>query len=579
MKKKQLLKMKTMKATGEMLLLAKQREEKDGAGAGLGRKAIYRYGSFFMACKKEGILKISVFLTEHMRFGGIDPVYDIFIDKKKDDFITYDHERQRWSAAVIDKLDGISDGMYCEEKSRKCVQEYLGWNKEIYDAALYFQLGVRERQLEAKYRKVTDGWDRKMKQVPGVPKDWVRWMRKVGITQNFIFYKYERKGAKLGYCTWCEKMVPIKSPKYNKVGKCPCCRHQVRYKSTGKTDWFGTGEETMYLLQQCADGFVVREFFGRMLYQMKDYTKPVCNLYERRRVFFDRNLGGQEFYQGFYKGMEWRWIEGPLMTGDLFYKSYVPFYRGKIYGRTVPSLVKGVLEATGFREWMQGVRFTSPVEYFSALRKAPILEQLVKAGLIQLARELIEYGQEIEVKEKGELGKRLGIDRFRLGRLRENHGGKIYLEWLQREKQQGKVLADTVIRWMEGQKIRPGEVEFVSDRMSGQQIKNYLERQNLETGLSVKTILSLWDDYLTMAKRLKMDVFDPIVYRVKELKKRHDELVEAVKDKKLALQAEEIAEDFPEIDAVCKGLKEKYEYEGKDYLVLAPRCIEDILKE
>lgn len=579
MKKKQLLKMKGMKATGEMLLLAKQRKENNHGDARAGSKGIYQYGSFFMACKKEGILKVSVFSAEHMRFGATDPVYDIFINKKKDDFITYDHGRQRWSEAVIDRFSGISGEMYCAVKSKKCVQEYFGENEEIYTAVLRYQLGVRQRQLEAKHRKVTDEWDRTMAQVPALPKDWVRWTRKVGITQNFIFYKYERRGAKLGYCTWCEKMVPIKSPKYNKSGKCPCCRHQIQYKSTGKAQWARTEEETMYLLQQCADGFVVREFCGNTLYQMKAYTKPVYYLYERRRVLYGRNLDKREFYHGPYKNMGWRWVEGPLKTGGLSYRYYMSFYRGKVYGKTVPSLAGGVLAATGFREWMKGAGFVSPVEYFSALREAPYLEQLVKAGLIQLVKDILDYNRGLKIKEKGELGKRLYIDRFRLGRLRENHGGMIYLEWLQKEKQQGTVLPDTVIRWMERQKIRPHELAFISDRMSGRQIKNYLERQNRETGMAVKTILSLWNDYLIMAGRLNMDIYDSIVYRVKNIVKRHDELVKAIKDKDMVLRADKIAKDFPGIDAVCGELKEKYEYSGKDYLILAPRCIEDILKE
>ena len=53
--------------------------------------------------------------------------------------------------------------------------------------------------------------------VKETPKGWDKWMKKVGITENYIFYQYsKKKKADTGYCTWCERNVPIKDPKYNK---------------------------------------------------------------------------------------------------------------------------------------------------------------------------------------------------------------------------------------------------------------------------------------------------------------------------------------------------------------------------
>lgn len=56
-------------------------------------------------------------------------------------------------------------------------------------------------------------------------------------------------------------------------------------------------------------------------------------------------------------------------------------------------------------------------------------------------------------------------------------------------------------------------------------------------------------------------------------------MVQLVKDKNLALKAGNIAEVFPEADAICRELKEKYEYESKGYQIAAPKGIEDIPKE
>ncbi len=38
-----------------------------------------------------------------------------------------------------------------------------------------------------KYEKILTSWDQCMDRLPKIPKDWLRWQKKVGITQNFIF--------------------------------------------------------------------------------------------------------------------------------------------------------------------------------------------------------------------------------------------------------------------------------------------------------------------------------------------------------------------------------------------------------
>ena len=81
-----------------------------------------------------------------------------------------------------------------------------------------------------------------------------------------------------------------------------------------------------------------------------------------------------------------------------------------------------------------------------------------------------------------------------------------------------------------------------------------------------------------MALRLGMDVNDAIVFRVNKLEKRHNEVVQMIKDKGLALKACEIVQKFPNIDSICQSLK-KYEYKYQNYQILAPQRVEDILEE
>lgn len=115
--------------------------------------------------------------------------------------------------------------------------------------------------------------------------------------------------------------------------------------------------------------------------------------------------------------------------------------------------------------------------------------------------------------------------------------------------------------------------------MSILQIYNYVRRQMRETKMKGREVLTTWSDYLSMANRFGIDTNDSIIYRVQELRQRHDELVEMGHKKKFALMAAEVMKKYPHVDEICQTLKEKYEYAGKKYAVVAPACIEDIMME
>ena len=169
--------------------------------------------------------------------------------------------------------------------------------------------------------------------------------------------------------------------------------------------------------------------------------------------------------------------------------------------------------------------------------------------------DILSTGTSIYFQEADSLGHALGIDKFRLNRLRNNKGGRIFLEWLIFEKGLGKVIKDDVIAWFSKCKINPTELSFILDRMSPEQIKNYLEKQAEESEKKPKDLVGTWKDYLDMAEKLGLNVKDSIVYRVRKLELRHNEVIQMLKDKEMDLKADEIVEKFPTIEAVCESLK------------------------
>ena len=401
----------------------------------------------------------------------------------------------------------------------------------------------------------------------------------MGITENYIFYQYSRKGAKTGYCTFCGKEVAVREPRHNKMGRCLRCRHEVTFKSIGKAGTVVTEDARMYLMQRCEDGFILREFKGYRRYRKGDYKNPEVSSWEIRRAVYDKNAKPlNAYYWGLYKQSETRWIKTEFCVPHWYGGG-----RGRVYGKTLPTLGARELHRTGLIETLQDNQKIDPEKYLAVYEKIPQLEQLAKARLPVLVRECIgdyhNFENAFKNPHSGSLLRLLGIDSQQLKRLREKKGGRQFLTWLQYEKVTGKCLPDDAVAWFCKENILPEKLRFITDRMSIVQIYNYIRRQMRETRMKSSEVLTTWSDYLSMACRLKMDTGDAIIYRVRKLRQRHDELVELCGQKELAIRAGEILEKYPHVEDIYQEVKEIYGYTGKDYAVIVPSRIEEIMDE
>lgn len=589
MKKEALKKLDALTATPKMMRMAaedipKKTVWKTAWGTEYERETTeYR---LLLRCRViEDILKVALFLPEAMRLGGKLPAYELYLDRKRADFITYDRLNDRWLTAKLDRIDwpqsvGKGKKHWISPDGNAVIKRYLNTEKGGYEGILDYQLAIREKQLKARHKRETDPWDRDLAQTRPLPKDWEHWVDKVGIRVNYIFYQYARGGAKTGYCTFCGKEVPIAKPRHNKTGHCRRCRHEVTFKAIGRMPrQFWTPNDNLYLLQRCADGFMIRQFRTNRLYKKSSRETPEIRCREVRRAIFSREATPlRAYYWGDYKYIQLRWIEdkpcNPGWHGDSI---------GRCYGKTLPSLAAHELRRTGLPETIRAMGGIDPEKYLAILNEEPLLEQLVKADLYGMVHDCLEHRylscDTLQKSAAGGLAKQLGIDAQELKRLRENKGGFAFLDWLQYEKTSKKPLPDHTIRWLCREEIETGNLSFILDRMSVAQTVHYIQRQMRENRMNSSEVLTTWMDYLSMAKRLGMDTGDAIVYRARKLRQRHDELVEQMRAQELSLQAAEILQRFPHLEEIFGELQTLYPYQGKEFSVTVPVRVDQILKE
>lgn len=592
MKKSSLLKMKNLPATEEMLAVAR---EDVPVKVGSGWNTFYRcrYSGFARSTVEDGILKVTLYDPDAMRLGGTLPVYEIFMEKEKQQFLTYDRSHDKWRAAKIDYLEWQAKGsnnVWISAVDDAQIRQYLvSDEKSVYQSILKFQRAVRDAELERRHRKETDPWDAELSQTPPLPKDWERWVNKVGIQENYIFYDYRKGGARYGYCTYCEKEVALKrQPYHNRTGTCPECGHRVTFKARGKmADYLHSPTECAYLAQKCGDGFVVRQFHVNRQYRKEENTiTSKTSSFEKQRIFYRADLTSHPYYWGWYKQRRVRWVEGIdeyINTGMGYSYNEYCYQPGSIYGKTLSSIAP-FLVRTGLSEYVRLCRgHVSPNWYLAAWESLPRIEQICKAGLSRLTVECMENVKAVKscIRQESEtsLVKALALDTHRLSRLRTLNGGAIMLDWLQREKCSGRIIPDHVLRWLEQEKIHVSDIAFILDRMSEQQVCNYLQRQKCGTRDSLRQIISTWRDYLSMADKLGINTHDEIVYRVKLLRQRHDELVEQLRKKEKDLEIAAISKKYRRIASVCRSIKTKFAYEGEVYSIVVPSGVRDIMRE
>ena len=150
---------------------------------------------------------------------------------------------------------------------------------------------------------------------------------------------------------------------------------------------------------------------------------------------------------------------------------------------------------------------------------------------------------------------------------------------MRNEKGTGRVIDDDTIIFFEKEDISPGDIDFIMDRMSERQVMNYIVRQRKQRRSSIEDILRLWEDYLSMALRMKMDVEKELIYKPKDVKQAHDELVRLCGGVDVAKRAGEIVQKFPDVETIMQAIKKKFEYGDDTYTVVVPARIEDIIYE
>ena len=172
-------------------------------------------------------------------------------------------------------------------------------------------------------------------------------------------------------------------------------------------------------------------------------------------------------------------------------------------------------------------------------------------------------------------------DRQLINRLRDRNGGGLMLAWLQWSERNRTKLSDKVLAWLEVNELWPANMTWIKGRFSPEQAMNYIERQRREQykKLNIRSVINQYEDYMDMCARLKKDTSDEMIYRPRELRRRHDEAAAEIKEREAEITADEYSQRYPNAEKVLKEIAGKLEYRNDKYMIVVPKKNIDIVKE
>lgn len=410
----------------------------------------------------------------------------------------------------------------------------------------------------------------RMEKIPEFPENFLPW-----IEEHFQDYGIKFEGADLFYCSACNRIEPGKIKANQKI----TCSGGKPIIGTRRTEVIQ--KEKFLLLQDCGDECVARYFDVQARYTREGvYMSRV----ESIRMFMgktgDRSL--TIFYGQRYateEDQEW-WDNNPINrrwgSAYCFPLGAEEALRGTRYDRLgIPFMAS--------KAWK--------LQYNNLMANYPVAgayEYIAKMGLERLMQEETEkklslYGCYTNLRLDGKTAERvLKLDMQRIHRLKAANGGECYLEWLRLEEV-NKVfkykIPEETIRFMDKNGIYPSDLNFIRNRMTDAKSAHFIERQMKQYKKAASYIIDQWKDYLSMAERLGIDVDDEIIFRPKELLKRHDDLLEEINSAKEDEQAEEMKKKFPKAESILKSIKKIYEYEGEDFIITVPTSIKQIMED
>lgn len=446
----------------------------------------------------------------------------------------------------------------------------------------------RERRESVEKRRVARV-EETMSRIPLLPDDIKEWFYRTAVGEDYALKQEDGEWC----CTACFKSAPRKSymgsdggtVRNNDITVCPNCGSRIKFRTWSK----GIFECSDFVVAQPVDEnmSVIKFCEGQVIIEPKEGRKNIW-VGEKIRVLSGRgnfSVGEKNMY---YR--QWRHGNFDNKSNPANCRIFGSQYMYPLEVREALSGTKMEMWASLFEEWAAAGLKLAYDKLMTCFDKDVhgLMEMLYRGRFYKLLSR--ESGQ---LSYTGTYYGMLNIkgttieDTFRIenrqliNRLRDRDGGGLMLSWLQWSERNHTKLSDKVLAWLKKNELYPENMAWTKLRFTPEQAMNYIERQKREQykGMKVRGVINQYEDYMDMCRKLKKDVADEMVYRPRELKRRHDEAAAEIALRESEIRAEEYSRRYPDAEKVLGEIAEKLEYRNDRYVIIVPKRNAEIVAE
>ena len=553
----------------------------------------YKYYEFLQAEVENGIMKVGIWQRHDLMCGQQDPEFTVFIDKEKEEWITWQRSEGKWLTGMIfnlpyEPMEGKSFGneRYASEATRKTIAQYLETDGTAYQMIRIFQVEKKKDLLEKRHKSELEQIDEFIESVPEYPAGYNNeWLVKSGFMNraNIVYHP----GTKNGKCLRCGKEIVLKEkPKHLGTAKCPACRVSATLRSWGKQKEILERKQvgilqrviggTDYCLsvQEIGIRFKQDENYSNMqILKYGDYKFRLDNHFTRHEVF--------EWYEYRNTGVV-RWCHA---TGHgMGYYAYRASSYCTLYEKNLKELFKDTeLKYLPLTEYIRNRRFKA----FNAdecLNEAYYhvddLEKLMKAGLEHLATYIMEktYSGDF-ARNARKLEDLLKLDRDRMKQAVAMNVTVQQLRILQAGRMAKVNLEpDTVRELSEFYPHSTNDLYFIVQRKNLKKELNYLLKVTEQSKIEKYVVGRDYRDYLEQLDKLglpqdKHNRFPANFYQT------HEMLSEQIKEMDAQIAKMDVAKKNRKLKKIIKELEPIYTAPSKKFVIVWPKSKRDFQTE
>lgn len=562
------------------------------------------------------------------------------IDSNTGEYEQYNAKDKTWSRKKIFNLLGITAHDYCyqnlsyrdgrfeskadEQKVNEmmCSLGYAWAKKDTFSLidTVEIRWGTMRRQRTEQNR--VDRIARLMERIDAVPVNVAaadKWLHNMTGAEDFAFFFKNKKEYSCTACkTYFDESLAVRTDGGTKVRHndfiiCPNCGKHIQVKR--RTD--NQKRVTSFaILQKVDEEISVYRSFDVFFY-WHDKLRA-SKLSEDVRIIMyktGRNAGKNVTYYG---GYSFGYIKSEMtdMQKPLIISRQV-FDNKHNYGQR--HINAQMLYPEGIEEALQGTyaeSISKIIQKMSAEKRlfhyhkiiyckdkpaVNAFEYLYKGRFYRLLMDFVngiseysgEYKGALVIYGSNSINEVLRIeDTQKINRLRDIDGGMLELLWLRWSDINNVKISEKALKWLSDNNIHPTSIALLLKHMTPDKTMNYIIRQQSEgySGKSIVDIVGLYGDYISMCVRLKKDTDDEMVYKPRELKRRHDEAVLAIERERIieemkkdvnqrTAEAQKMREKFPGCEEILKAIKPKYEYANSEYMMTVPQSLMEIIQE